>query len=74
MKFGSALTEIGKYAFEFGGLTSVSIPSGVTAVGGYAFDGCPLTEIKCGASSEPSGWDEYWSWYSDAEIEWGASL
>ena len=35
---GSQLTSIGNYAFAYGGLKTISIPSGVTTIGNYTFD------------------------------------
>ena len=44
------VTSIGDFAFEYKGLTSVSIPASVTSIGQSAFFGTPLTSIFIPAS------------------------
>lgn len=52
------LTTIGNGAFEYAGLTSVTIPATVKnttviGIGDNAFNGCPLTSVTFEASDEP---------------------
>ena len=43
---GKPVTRIGSYAFrDFSGLTSVTIPDGVTSIGDGAFEECPAYTI-----------------------------
>ena len=54
-------------------LTSIYIPNSVTTVGSYAFHGCSSLTIYCEASSEPSGWDYRWNYYSNRPVVWNCT-
>jgi len=53
---------IGSYAFsDCTLLTSVTIPTGVSAISFSAFYNCPALTIYCQAQSKPTYWDSYWN-------------
>jgi uncharacterized repeat protein (TIGR02543 family) len=71
---GSVCASIGAYAFyNCSGLTSITIPSGVTSIGTYAFSGCTGLTIYAEAASKPSGWGNAWN-YSSRPVVWGCTL
>ena len=49
------VTEIGEKAFEFAGITSISLPETITAIGPYAFYKCQLTSITLPESIDSIG-------------------
>ena len=68
--------KIGKYAFEYSGLTSLIIPKSVKEVGFYITFGCDdMVFIGCEAQEKPDGWDEDWtqvdSVFDSVIIAWG---
>jgi uncharacterized repeat protein (TIGR02543 family) len=48
----------------------VTIGNGVTIIGYAAFAGCISLTIYCEATSEPSGWNDYWN-SSNRPVVWG---
>ncbi|MEK7677089.1 MAG: leucine-rich repeat domain-containing protein, partial [Verrucomicrobiota bacterium] len=57
---GLPVTSIGDFAFQFAGLTSVTIPDSVTSIGDYAFRTCTsLTNVTIGNSVTSIGDDAF---------------
>lgn len=55
------LTIAGEAFFNHQNLTSVTVPSSVTAIGKSVFGGCPsLAEIRCEATDQPESWHTDW--------------
>ena len=73
-----SLTTIGDSVFGFAyALQSCYIPAGVLAVGPNvfhrAYEKNTTLTIYCGATSKPSGWNDYWD-YKDYTVKWGYTL
>lgn len=53
-------------------LTTITIPASVERIGESAFSNCTsLKTIYCKAKSKPSGWQDSWNAFCDANVVWG---
>ena len=71
IKIPSTVTEIGDYAFDSTGLTELYIPKSVTKLGKYVVYYSDVKTIRCGAASQPAGWNTKWLAGVSAEVIWG---
>ena len=56
------ITEIAEFSlYGWVSIASIVIPNSVTSIDDWAFRDCDSLTIYCEASSEPSGWSEYWN-------------
>lgn len=71
IKIPTTVTEIGDYAFDSTGLTELYIPKSVTKMGKYVVYYSSVKTVRCGASSQPAGWNTKWLAGVSAEVIWG---